>query len=103
MVILLGRSVWSLYQKDRITAYYRDRAAAELEKFREQKSQLAADVSNLKTDRGLEEEIRKNLPVVKDGEQVITVIDPDQPETDQSETDEDQPGFWAKVMAVFGY
>ncbi len=41
-----------------------------------QRSQdLENEVSRLETERGLEEELRRNFPIVKPGEEVVVILD----------------------------
>lgn len=75
IVILLMKGVWDVYGKNRLAAENRRRIDSELKSLTDRESELKTKISSLNTDRGKEEVIRKNLPVAKEGEHVITVVD----------------------------
>ena len=100
ILILLGHSTWSAYQKNKIAEYYRRQAETKLTELEVQKNDLVADVSNLKTKRGVEELIRVNFPVVKSGEKVVAVMDPE-PVVNESITEDQAGGFWSYFKNLF--
>lgn len=100
ILVLLGRSTWSAYQKNNIAEHYRRQAEAELGELVIQKKDLVTDVSNLKTKRGIEEAMRVNYPVIKPGEKVIAVLDPE-PNPDQAITTGADKGFWYYFKSLF--
>ncbi len=77
LVIFVGRSVWSVYQKNRIANYHYVQSEIRLNELRERQSEIESDVRRLSSVRGREEEIRRTLPVAKEGERVIVILDQD--------------------------
>lgn len=71
LIILLGRSVWKRLQIERDIAGHALQTQAELSELSQRKEDLQKRVKYLEGDRGIEEEIRKNFDVAKEGEQVI--------------------------------
>ena len=98
--LFLGRAVWNIYQKNALARAGRDETARELQDLKLRQTNVEVKLSKMQTRQGVEEEIRKTLPVAKDGEHVITIIDQtgsDTPSGDASST-VTKPGFWAAVM-----
>ena len=73
--IIFARAVWSLWQKDKLAHGDLSASTSELETLMERKATLEDKIARLKTERGLEEEIRANFAVVKPGEKVINIVD----------------------------
>jgi cell division protein FtsB len=74
-VLFMSKALWGVYAKNRLAAAGRAQAERELTELEEQEKELTAKVDWLSTERGQEEEIRKNFAVVRPGEKVITIID----------------------------
>lgn len=74
LVVFLGRSVWERFQIERDMAARATQAQAELDELSARKDDLEARVEYLEGERGIEEEVRKNFDVAKDGEQVIILM-----------------------------
>lgn len=75
MVLLLARGVWSLWQRNRFADGQQANSEEHLASLEKRKAFLEKKVSDLKTPRGLEEELRLNFSVIKPGEKVINLID----------------------------
>jgi len=71
LVALLSRSVYERLGVERDMSDRRARAEAELERLQDRKVQIEDRVEYLEGERGIEEEIRKNFDVAREGEQVI--------------------------------
>ncbi len=72
--LLVLRAVWGLSQKNQMAKENLLSSAEQLAKLTERQIVLRAKIERLKTARGVEEEIRSNFPVVKEGEQVINIV-----------------------------
>lgn len=88
--MMLGRSVWLIYSKFLASQAARDEALAAVASLETRAAELETKVKNLATPRGQEAEIRQKLPVVKEGEKVIVIID----ETKDDETEPTQTKSW---------
>ncbi len=73
-IIMLGASVWRLYEKRQIVAKERQSLLDEVAALEARRAALLAEVSNLKTARGVEAEVREKFNVVKPGERVINFV-----------------------------
>lgn len=97
VIVSLSRSVWEVYQSERVAREKKLEAEVERDKALSRKNELTAEVNRLMTDRGLEEEIRKKFSVAKPDEHVIVVVDPPKATTTASTT------WWNSVRKRFGW
>lgn len=75
ILVLLLKGVWGVYQKERLSAQNLEQEKGELEKLALREKNLAASLDYLKTDQGIESEIRTKFRVVKEGEKVAVILD----------------------------
>ena len=99
LLIAMGKGVWSLVQKNQIAHQNYNEAENRLAELEKEKKQLAANVAILKTDRGIETEIRKNFSVVKEGEKVITIVDNSQ--VVATTTGDNDSSAWSWFINIF--
>jgi len=74
LVIFLGRSVLERLHIEREMAGRAAHTEAELNELTQRKDDLKERVEYLEGERGVEEEIRKNFDVAKEGEQVVILM-----------------------------
>jgi len=99
LLIAMGKGAWSLVQKNQIAHQNYNEAENRLAELEKEKKQLAANVAILKTDRGIETEIRKNFSVVKEGEKVITIVDNSQ--VVATTTGDNDSSAWSWFINIF--
>lgn len=76
VVLLLSiSSLWNVYEKYNRTKSHAETIVNDLNKLNIRKKKLIYDIAFLKTERGLEEEIRNKFDVKKSGEEVIFLFD----------------------------
>jgi cell division protein FtsB len=73
--VFLAGAVWDVAQKERIARAERDVAEKKWSDLTLRRNALKADVATLSTERGVEEEIREKYPLVKEGEELIVLVD----------------------------
>ncbi len=73
--LLIGNATFDMYQTNRLTADKRKIAEDELLAVQIREESLRAQIGTLKTERGIEEELRTKFRVVKNGEGVIIVVE----------------------------
>lgn len=73
--ILLLKAVWGVYKKSEISSANLERAQVEFNKMESRQKELAQSVEYLKTDQGIDAEIRSKFRVVKEGESVAVIVD----------------------------
>lgn len=74
VVVMLCISVFERYGVERDMSARRAASETELERLQARKLQLEDRVDYLEGERGIEEEIRKNFDVAREGEQVIIMV-----------------------------
>lgn len=98
LVLLATLFVYSAvgaYKKSRLADNRMSASVGELAKLEEQKARLTTELENSKTDFGREKALREKFNVVKEGEQVIMIVDK-QEEITPAESP--KTGFWAKIF-----
>lgn len=78
LIVILAvflRATWSLYHKSQLARENLQASALRVAKLEERRVILEGKIERLKTPRGIEEEIRNNYSVVKEGEQVINIVE----------------------------
>lgn len=101
VVILLARGTWGVYKKEKDSRIEMQRVQGELQVLKDRKENLAIGIDRLKTDTGVEEEIRNKFQVAKQGEGVIVIVDkaPTVVPTDDTNI---LKKIWNSVTGVFG-
>ena len=79
-------SVWRVYQKDKESAILRTEAQLQLQDLTGRQDQLETDIAKLKTDRGVEEQLRQQFALAAAGEHMIVIVDPPAPVPIQATT-----------------
>lgn len=75
LAILLSISAYSRYTAERETREKRVDRAHELEELNMRAAALESKVNHLESERGIENAIREQFDVAKEGEEVIVVVD----------------------------
>ena len=75
LLLFLAHGVWGAYQKYALTEQLLAEAEQENAKLVDRTSTLQDENARLSTDRGVEEEVRKNFQVAKPGEEVVILLD----------------------------
>jgi cell division protein FtsB len=103
--IFLGISTVRAYKKYTYAKTIRDDYAQELVQVQQSKEVLEKNIHSLSTDRGKEIEIRDRYRVVKEGEQMILIVDNYTTQEDpilQNEPENEQSfHFWEKLITFF--
>lgn len=80
LVLLLSlvvlREVWEVYQKKQDSSRSREEAEVKLLDLKRREATLRADIAALKTDRGLEDALRREYGVGREGEGLIVIVEP---------------------------
>ncbi|HEY4504086.1 MAG TPA: septum formation initiator family protein [Candidatus Paceibacterota bacterium] len=103
LVIVLAfflKALWGVYKKEQMSAEYLEREKSELQKLEKRQNNLAKSVDYLKTDKGIEAEIRNKFRLVKEGESVTIIIDNEISSTPKNATTSFS-GFWKSLFGWF--
>lgn len=97
--LLLSTAVYERYSREREMAEKRDALASELEHLQQQASVLDAEVNRLKSERGMEEEIRDRFDVSRPGEEIVIIVEDEEKNatvTSTSPTGTNATGFFGR-------
>lgn len=75
IIFALVKGVWSIYQKERETYEGRARAEQELADLDEREAHLRGEIARLRSPAGMEEALRQQFDMAKEGEGVIVIVD----------------------------
>ena len=79
VVAVLVTAVFGAYRKERESHSLRAESEAQLTDLTSRKLQLEADITKLKTDRGMESALREQYQLARSGEGLIVIVDPSAP------------------------
>lgn len=103
VAVLLSISVTRIYKKYAHAKSIRDEYILEFNQVQESKKVLEKNIQALSTDRGKESEVRDRYRVVKEGEQMILIVDNHENTEEISEIYDGQeitahPSFFQKIV-----
>ena len=89
LTLLMAKAAWSVYSKERDSRVSMSRAQMELAALEARHEQLSRSIERLKTEQGVEAEIREQFQVAKPGERMVVLVDdgkdvPEEPVAKQS-------------------
>jgi cell division protein FtsB len=80
VIFLIGiRGVWGVYKKEQESRILRIEAETKLNDLQQREAELRAHISTLRTDRGMEEQLRERYDLAKEDEGVIVIVEPPAP------------------------
>jgi cell division protein FtsB len=98
--VITAFSIYKMYRKYDHAKTIRDDFQIELLQTKQHQAELQKNIDSLSTDRGKESEIRDRYRVVKDGEQMILIVD--NQESPKLTPPPSKPlTFWQKIINVF--
>ncbi len=100
LCILIAKGLAGVYEKEKASRIEVERLTKQKREVEEKLSMVSTQVDRLKTDTGIEYEIRNKFDVVKDGEEVIVVVDKELPPPPE-EKEGVLKRFWHSVTGVF--
>ena len=93
-VLILAHATWGVYQKEQESQTAAAASESELGKLQDRQAVLQSEIARLKTDEGVEEEIRSKFSVAKPGEDLIIIVNPDDATNTQTLP---KPSLWDRV------
>ncbi len=73
-----------------------------MEKLQKREKNLLSELNKLNTERGIEGELRKKFGIVKDGEEVVVIVEPTgNNSTKNGDVKKNKKGFFQKVLSLF--
>ncbi len=100
VVAFLVRSDYNIYRKNQVSKISREDSDKKLLILQERHNRLSAELDKLKTERGVEEELRSKFQITKGGEEVLVVVD-DTP--DKGSSSNADKSYWQRFREFFGF
>ena len=79
LVAIAAQGVWGVYKKAQDSHVLKTEAQSKLDDLQAREQELRTDISNLKSDRGVEAKLRERYNLAAAGESVIIIVDPPTP------------------------
>lgn len=95
LLLVVVRGVWGVYNDAKITEENEFIAQQELQELEERKQRIGAEIEELNSASGVEKEIRNKFSVVKEGEEMIMILDEKNP---NHGSDLEKDSFWSKIV-----
>lgn len=95
ILLVLLSGVWGVYNKAKLSSANLERERNELNKLTIRQQNLANSIDYLKTEQGVENEIRTKFRAVKEGEQVAVIVEDKQASVTATTTNK---GFWSNLF-----
>ncbi len=77
ILLVFIRAVFDVYKKERVSDQYLKKEQEQLASMTSRQKELSQSVDYLKTDKGVEVELRSKFRVVREGESVAVIVDND--------------------------
>jgi len=100
ILVILIRGVFGVYKKEKLSLQNLNQDKAELQKIVDRQNNLVSSIEYLKTEQGVEDEIRSKFRVVKDGEKISVIVDDQKADIIDIATTT-KKGFWSSVFNWF--
>lgn len=103
LLVLLGvsifvtRGAWQVYQKAAIARAERVEAERSLAELDARTEGFEASIARLKSEQGIEEEIRQKFTVARPNEEVVVIVDETDKKSKNGEVPREQ-SFWKKLL-----
>ena len=98
IILIFAWSVLGFWNKMQDTAKNKKIVEDKVAELKQQKEKLNSDINSLNTDRGKEKVFRENFGLVKEGEDLIVVVDDKNP---PPAPDASSTGFWSFLKSLF--
>ncbi|OHA84272.1 MAG: hypothetical protein A2937_03420 [Candidatus Yonathbacteria bacterium RIFCSPLOWO2_01_FULL_47_33b] len=98
--VFVARGAWHVHQKAEIARAERDGAVRVLAELQERNEALEASLGRLKSDQGIEDEVRQKYAVARPGEEVVVVVD-DSGKKGKNGDEALQKSFWQRLVSFF--
>lgn len=102
LVFFVGRGAWNTHEKAQIARSERNIAERALLDLEARSSELRASLIRLKSERGIEEEVRQKYTVARPGEEVVIVVDDSVKKGENGETVAGK-GLWSSFVSFFSF
>ncbi|MCK4386955.1 MAG: hypothetical protein KAV41_02655 [Candidatus Pacebacteria bacterium] len=100
LIILAGKNVFEVYKNEHTSRLNREKSEKVLMSLEERNDFIVSGIETLRTEKGIEAEIRNKFRVVKEGEQLAIIINSDK---DKKKVigDVEKEKIWTKIWNFF--
>ena len=102
VLFVVGRGTWDIYQKTSVAQTERDIAMRALADIQSRTTELQDSFVRLRSDRGIEEEVRQKYTVARPWEEVVVVVD-DGEKIGKNGEAEDTKSLWQRFITIFRF
>lgn len=100
IIILLARGTWGVFQKSRQSKNKLEISQDRIIELNKRQEAIISKIEILKSDSGVEEEIRTKYDVAREGEHVIVIVQEDE-ELPEPKKETGLKGLWRKMTSIF--
>ena len=100
ILFALVKGVWGIYQKERETYEGRERAEQELADLGEREARLQGEIARLRSPSGIEEALRQQFDMAKEGEGIIVIVDRPSKEEESETMDMRAVSTWKRLLPL---
>lgn len=90
-------STWAVYRKKTVSEESKNSSLKHVENLRERDAELVYKMERLKTEQGIEEEIRSKFSVAKEDENVVIVV-----QDEAAPLPPEQISLWGRIKKLLG-
>lgn len=101
VLILFTRGMWGMHVKEKETGKKLEDLSAEFDLLVDRRDTRLAEVEKLDSSEGIEDELRRFLPIVREGERVIIITGPE--EEEEEPVEETHQNFFYRILNFFGW
>lgn len=101
ILVILAKAAWRVYHKENLSRENLERQEAELLKLSSREEDLKKSIEFLKTEEGVESEIRSKFRLAKEGESIAVILDDGASNTAQASVQGgigETSSFWQKLL-----
>ncbi len=95
----LARAAFGVYKSEQISQQELENARRQEQELSDREAFLQSQIQKFGSERGLEEELRTKFPVVKEGEKMVIIVEPE--EQNPGSTDSGNTSVWQKFINFF--
>ena len=101
LFVVIG-GAWQIYQKAMVARAERDITARGFADLQSRTKELETSISRLKSNKGIEEEIRQKYTVARDGEEIVIVVDENVKKSENREVATNE-SLWQRLASFLGF
>ena len=102
LIILIGKNVFEVYKNEKTSRVNQEKSEEVFTSLENRSNLIATEIAALKTEKGIETEIRDKFRVVKEGEQLVVIINSDQNKNNNSVSDKTET-LLTKIIQVLTF